>query len=634
MAVKKAGGLRVNSLIIFLSGLVLLTGGILVFLLIIKNVYGNYEIEEILPSEKNISEIITVEKQKTAALLFSNYTQNMMSEGSTWLSDNVDTWESFLTNINWSYVIIDDQDIEQGNHFNYPLVILPGSKSMSDRELIQLKKYLEGGGSIFATGGPATYSDEAKWRGWEFFTEVFGMNFNKEIKPEEYYKVHTLRGDLPLTAGIPTGYALKIATWDRPIYAEILEPRTTQLSFWFDFRTEAGLVREEIQRSAGISYGTYGAGRFVWYGFEINSVIGEQEDYINFEKLFINSVNWLTYNPTAFIKDWPSTYKAAMIIIPTLSEQVYNIQNFSLNFDDNQYSSTTFIDPIEAFKYKRLTKSIAGKSSLGAIVDIGYLESSQDTVNKLYSKEVQASNIKSAVDSLEKYSGANVNAIMPMFGFYDENTLHAMAKNNLEYLITDSLTDRSVPKVAIMDGKNILIITKTARDDYTVIGEYGLTDLNFQRYTYEEDVDRILFEGGLFVLKLHTDFQLRPEYSQVIKDIIRYAKKNDVWLTSLTSLKNWWLRRDGVEIRYETRSKRRVVIEVNNPTDRISKDIVVQVNLNKPVKDIEISAEIITTKIPEFEFDHETNILNLFIEELEANETRAYLVDFKNVNDD
>jgi len=633
VAVKKSKGLRVNSFIIFLSGLVLLTGGILVFLLIIKNVYGNYEIEEILPSEDNISNIVTVEKQKTVAILFSDYTQNMMAEGSTWLSDNVDTWESFLTSIKWSYVIISDQDIETGRHFEYPMVILPGSKSMSDRQLIQMKKYLERGGSIFSTGGPATYSDEGKWRGWEFFTEVFGMNFNKEIKPEEYYKIHTLRGNLPLTAGIPTGYTLKIATWDRPIYAEILEPRTTQVSFWFDFRTEAGLVREEIQRSAGIAYGTYGAGRFVWYGFEINSIIGEQEDYINFERLFNNSINWLSYSPTAFIKDWPDPYKAAMIIIPTLSKQVYNIQNFTTSFSSNEYSATTFIDPIEAFKYKSLTKSIANKNNLGAIVDIGYLEFAQDSVNKLYSKEIQSANIRSAVDSLEKYSGVKVNAIMPMNGFYDDNTLHAMAQNDLELLVTDSLTDRSVPKVAIMNGKNILVVTKTARDDYTVIREYGLTDLNFQRYTYEEDVDRILFEGGLFVLKVHTNYQLKPQYSQVIKDITKYAIKNDVWLTSLPSLKNWWFRRDGVEIRYETRSKRRVVIEVNNPRDRVSKDIVVQVNLNKPVKDIEISAEIITTKIPEFQFNSDTNILNLYIEELEANETRAYLVDFKNLND-
>ncbi|MDZ7763095.1 MAG: hypothetical protein U5K00_01525 [Melioribacteraceae bacterium] len=45
--------------------------------------------------------------------------------------------------------------------------------------------------SIFVTSGIGTYSDEAKWRGWEFFTEVFGMNFNTEIHPAKQFEEGT-----------------------------------------------------------------------------------------------------------------------------------------------------------------------------------------------------------------------------------------------------------------------------------------------------------------------------------------------------------------------------------------------------------------------------------------------------------
>ena len=257
MAVREAKGLKVNYLIIFLSGMVLLITAFLVFLLIVKNIYGNYELKEILPTKNNLK-FLSDEKKGKAGILYSKYTEIMLPSGSTWLRDNVDTWKKFIKNSKLDYDIISDQTIELGEHFDYKMIVLPGSKSLSDKEIMQLKRYVENGGSLFVTGGPATYSDEGKWRGWDFFKEVFGMNFNREIKPEESYKVHTLRGNLPLTAQIPTGYALKIATWDRPIYAEVLEPRTTQVSFWYDFRREAGLVREEIQKSAGIAYGGYG----------------------------------------------------------------------------------------------------------------------------------------------------------------------------------------------------------------------------------------------------------------------------------------------------------------------------------------------------------------------------------------
>lgn len=631
MAVTTPRGLRVNYPIIFLSGLVLLITGILVFLLIVKNIYGSYEIKEILPTKENLQAYSSENKSVKAAILYSSYTENMLPSGSTWLKDNVDTWKKFVKNYKMPYDVISDQAIELGEHFGYKVIILPGSKSLSDKEVMQLRKFLENGGSIFVTGGPATFSDEGKWRGWDFFTEVFGIKFNREIKPEEFYKVHTLRGNLPLTAGIPTGYALKIATWDRPIYAEVLEPRTTQVSFWYDFRKEAGLVREEIEKSAGIAFGTYGKGRFVWYGFEINSVVGIQKDYINFEKLFTNSLNWLTYQPTALVKDWPAPYEAAMIILPTVSSSAGNIANLNGVINFNQTPTTFFVDVESGMRYPGLIKSLAKKGDIGAIVDIGFLEFPEDTINKLFSKEVQTSSLAFAKDTLSKISGKEVKAFSPLNGYYDDNTLQAMVSNDFDVLVTDSLTDRSVPEIRIRNNKPILIITKTARDDLEIVRNYGLTNTEYQLYTYEEDVDRILFEGGLYVLKVHSEYQLQPQYVSVIRDIIRYAKNKKMWVTSIGELKNWWSRRGGIEVRYEARSQRRISVEFTNPSENRTEELVVQINLNKKVKNLEVSSDIINTKIPRFELKNNGQTIYFYIDRMEPNESRSVLVDFENV---
>ncbi len=631
MAIKRKKGLKVNYLIIFLSGLVLLVAGILVYLLIIQGVYGNYDVKEILPSKKNIEEIIS-NKGHSTAILYSNYTQNMLPEGSTWLSDNVDTWETFLKGIKVGYDIIDDHDIEQGELSAYKLLILPGSKSLSDAELIQIKKYLEKGGSVFATGGTASYSDEAKWRGWNFFTEVYGMKFNREIDPKiDKYKLHTLRGNLPVTGGIPTGYTLDIATWDRPIYAEILEPRTTQVSFWYNFRREKGLVNEQIQKSAGISYGTYGKGRFVWYGFELNSVVGKQEDYIYFGRLFQGCINWLTYKATAYVKDWPAPYESAAIFTPTISNDFSNIKNLTGLLSSHHYPATFIVDPYEAAQHPKIIKSLSKYGDFAAITDLGFLESAEDTVNKLYDEDVQLANILPGVDTLSKIIGSKVKGISPLFGFYNENTLQVMAKENLNFIITDSLTDRAVPKKIIRGTKQILAISNTSRDDYTIINKFGLTERKFQDYTYREDIDRVIFVGGLYVFKVHTDAQLKPEYSGEINKVMQYLKKKKVWITSIKELKKWWFRREGIEIRYETRSKRRIVVEVSNPKKTMADDFVVEVHLNKPVKNIKISSEIINTKIPEFDFDAANYILYLYIKDLDSGDSRTFDVDFENI---
>ncbi|MCF8265629.1 MAG: ThuA domain-containing protein [Melioribacteraceae bacterium] len=338
-------GLRVNYLIIFLSGMSLFIGAVLIFMLIIQQVFGRYDLRQILPTTSNLS--LMFEDEASVAVLYSKYTEVMLPEGSTWINDNVATWERFVRQNKMVAEVIQDEDIELGNHFKYSLIALPGCLALSDKQVVQLKKFIEQGGSVFASSGTGSFSNEGKWKGWQFFTEVFGLNFSREILPEETYRRHTLRGNIPITAGIPTGFSLKIATWDRPIYAEILEPRANQVSFWYDYRREAGLVQEEIQKSAGIAHGTYGNGRWVWMGFEFNSVIGQTEDYVYFDKLFINSVNWLLNRPTVFIHDWPSPYEAAAVLIPTIDEQAGNISNLSSVLNASTISATIFMDPYD-----------------------------------------------------------------------------------------------------------------------------------------------------------------------------------------------------------------------------------------------------------------------------------------------
>lgn len=631
MAVEHKTGLRVNYSIIFLSGLVLLITAFLVFLLIVRNIYGNYDLQEIIPTKKNLT-FLTDSKERKVAILYSKYTENSLPSGSTWLRDNIDAWKKYIENAKFDYDVISDQSLELGEAFKYKTLVIPGAKSLSDKEIVQLKKFIEGGGSLFVTGGPATYSDDGKWRGWDFFTELFGMKFNTEIKPEETYKIHTLRGGLPITVGIPAGFALKIATWDRPIMAEVLEPRTTQASFWYDFRREAGLVREGISKSAGIAYGTYGSGRFVWYGFQITSVLGTQKDYIFFEKLFNNSLNWLTYNPTGDIKIWPEPYTAAAVVLPTLDEDIYNINNITGAINSKQYPATFFVDAQTAIKNKGLIRSIAKYGNIGAVVDIGFVESPGDTVNQLYTKDLQSTNLKFAADTLGKISGSDVHAIMPFYGYYDNNTLQLMSQLGLQFIVTDSLTDRSEPELKIMGDKKILVITKTARDDYEIIGRYGLTQPEFQKYTYEEDVDRLLFEGGLYVLKVHTKYQLQPQSADVVRDVLRYIRSKNIWVTSLNELMNWWEKRNVVETRYETRSKRRIAVEITNPSDETAENLVMQVNLNKKVKNIHVTTELINVKVPRYELSEDQQTIYFYVDKMEPHETRTLLVDFDNVS--
>jgi len=630
VAVNNFFGIRINQFFIFVSGFVILISAILVYYFILRGIYGRFDTSEILP-DSNIIEDFLFGKEPEIAILYSKYTENTLPVGSTWLNDNLSTWKTFLDNLNLKYEIISDQKIENGEHQKYKLIVLPGTKSLSEKEALQIKKYLENGGSVFATGGIGSYSNDGKWRGWEFLNQVFGVQFSHELKPNEFSKIHTVCGSLPITANIPTGFPLKVATWDRPMAVEVLDPRTTQVSFWYNYRMDDGLVREEIKKSAGIAYGNFGKGRFMWMGFELNSIIGVQEDYIYFERLFNNSIKWLMYFPIAYVRDWPTGYEAAAVVAPVLTNDVDNINNILPIIKNEGISATFFIDPTTAEKNRELVRKISSYGEIAALVDIGYLASINDKFNKLNSYAEQSKKLNAAKVTLEKISSSSVSGFLPYYGLFDQNTLNAVVNSNYKYVLTDSLTDRSVPKTIIRGDKRIVTMTKTARDDYEIVRDFGLTLPEFQFYTYQEDLDRVLFEGGMYILKLHTEYQCRSDYANVLKDIIKDLKKKKFWIATANEIQKWYEKRDYIEIKSDRRGKTRVALKVSNPGIEAINNLVIDLDLNDFAQNITIGSEIIGTKTASVKHTAGSQMVYLFIDDLKPGESRQYYIDYDKV---
>jgi peptidoglycan/xylan/chitin deacetylase (PgdA/CDA1 family) len=606
---------RVNQILILLSGVVFLFGAILIYLFILKGVYGGFNITELLPNSDALKNFLYGGKP-TVGILYSKYTENMLPEGSTWLNDNIASWKKFLSNSGYRYDIIADSTIESGQGKNYKMIILPGSKALSDKEIIELKKYISNGGSLFATSGTASYSDDGKWRGWDFFSEVFGLKFSKGITKDEFTKIHTLRGGLPITANIPAGYPLKVAL-------EI---------FWFNYKMLEGLKRDEIKKSAGIVYGTYGSGRFVWMGFEINSVIGVQEDYIFFDRLFNNCADWLTYKPVVYVRDWPSNYSAAAVLMPNVSKDAQNISNLLPVLRGEKVPATFFIDPSIANTNPGLIRTVSNYGEVASLTDVGYVSSVTDTMNKLNDYYTQYNTYSGSKNSLEALTGSKIVGNAPYFGIYDQNSVKALISAKYKYVFTDSLIERSVPKTLIRGDSLLVSMTKTGRDDYEIIRDFGLTNPDFQFYTYQEDLDRILFEGGLYTMKMHTEFQCKSENVEVVRKVIDDLKRKGFWITTAKEIENWWARRNYVEVKVNKRGDTRIALTISNPGRQPISNLVLQLDVSEPASNITMSSEIIGTKLAKYEYDKANRIICIYINDLNSGESRTYYFDYYKPN--
>ena len=221
---------------------------------------------------------------------------------------------------------------------------------------------------------------------------------------------------------------------------------------------------------------------------------------------------------------------------------------------------------------------------------------------------------------------------MPYYGLFDKSTVMAIVEAGYDYLLTDSLTDRSVPRIIIKGDKRISSITKTARDDYEVIRNFGLQQPEFQFYTYQEDIDRALFEGGLYVYKIHTDYQCKLENIEVVKDVIAELKKKKFWITTADKIYKWYKAKDYLEIRSEKRGKTRVAVTISNPSDELVSNIVIYVDLNNKADHISIETEIIGKRTASYSHQRGLEILHLYVDDLEAGESRTFFIDFDIIN--
>ena len=132
MAVKNLFGIRINQFFIFVSGFVIIISAILVYYFILRGIYGRFDTSEILPNS-NIIQDFLFGSEPDVAILYSKYTENTLPFGSTWLNDNISTWKKFLDNLNLKYEIISDQKIEAGDFKKYKLIVLPVTKSLSEK---------------------------------------------------------------------------------------------------------------------------------------------------------------------------------------------------------------------------------------------------------------------------------------------------------------------------------------------------------------------------------------------------------------------------------------------------------------------------------------------------------------------
>ena len=169
---------------ILLVGVIGIIGAFLVYYLLLESTFGAFRIRQALP-------IGTSERAPRIALVRSEYSKTAYritsgDPSGAWADGVMRSWRDFLLDPgrDLTFRELNDQDLERGNLDDYDVLVLPASSAMSDRQIEQLKVFMNRGGSVWATWTPGIYRPDGTWRGWNVLEDVFGVEFLDYIDRE------------------------------------------------------------------------------------------------------------------------------------------------------------------------------------------------------------------------------------------------------------------------------------------------------------------------------------------------------------------------------------------------------------------------------------------------------------------
>ncbi len=193
-----------------------------------------------------------------------------------------------------------------------------------------------------------------------------------------------------------------------------------------------------------------------------------------FDKFFNNIISWLNKKPIIFVKDWPGNYKAASVINVNVNSDLSNKDNILKYIDKESLPMTFYIDSEIAKQNVLQVKMLSQNGELGALVPLGNLVSANNIVYHLDDYNKQYEQLKNSKAILEKIIERPINNAMPLYGMYDENTVHALIAAGYKTLVSDSLFNKSVPNSLIKGNKQIITFNKTAYTSSEINSNFGI----------------------------------------------------------------------------------------------------------------------------------------------------------------
>jgi peptidoglycan/xylan/chitin deacetylase (PgdA/CDA1 family) len=489
---------------------------------------------------------------------------------------NLSEWINFCTKENIQYETI---QIRQRRILPkaVDVLILPFNPSLSDWAITYITNFLNQGGGLIAVGDCGAMDENGHKREISFLNRVIGITkvkplFEPDSSPFKFAPL-TIKANSPLSINLPLGARIGISASYGCVQAQVIEERTIQDGYWYEPYVTQGIPSEEIKNSTGLCHGSYNKGRFVWFGFAINSITGDEFSQNVKQQLIRNALLWVSQKPLARIKPWPANYECACIISGDIEHNFDNVTNVIKILKEKNIKGTFFLLSELANSNKSLVKAIANAGEIG-------LHGSSHIEFKGLPYEVQLNELQKSKATLERITRRPITGFRPPYGGFDENTLRALNKTGLKYLLR-AIADGNSLEPELPDVTSglleVIVLPKPNKDDYDIFYRDSITAPEAIFNELKDEFDRIYDLGGYYVLTYHTQILAKPPNYPIVAQMIDYMKSRKTWFVTGQEFTERWRRIKNIKLVIKEKDSFNFDIVLSNFSPATVEDIQIQV---------------------------------------------------------
>ncbi len=467
-------------------------------------------------------------------------------------------WEYLLLGFDIPYRILEDSSLTDAALAGMRLLVLPASEALSPAHREAVKRFMERGGGVIASGptgtqaGPGVPADDA------FMQEVFGLRL-AGVLPDTINGVDvTLQGGHPVTAGLPDGYRFNVGrapgvTLAVPIRGESLG--TTQ-----NYAGE--LLADDPTLMA---HGRYGNGAFLWLGFSGTDVARDAESQRVFQGLIVNAIACLTETPAVALKAWPNGARSAfaLAVLPEVGHQPYQfltVMDVLLEaLQTEKAPATFFLTTDETLYYPQMVARLAATGEVALSADSDDLLAGQPA-------PLQHQRLSLAIDAFQMQTGRRPAGLYPPGGLFDVETLKSAHELGFAYVL-DAAPVRREPTFIRwdleLDYQDSLLVSDSPARPMVRMHPSALTHPAYwsnqsstnamivrMASALKGDIDRVDASGGLFLYAFQPGIQaLTQRRADVIEALARHARMRGSWMATLGEIDTWWRQRSQLAVR-------------------------------------------------------------------------------------